>query len=301
MTSIDSSSRHTTIQFDQEQPSLDQEQTIPNFQEDRSPRWVICVDYGTTYTGETLIQIWLIYVGSSNIDLGVAWILTTGKEQPNVNDIRVVDNWEPGRPIERKVPSVYTYSPNHGAGWGFGVDIEDEFVMRWTKLELEQQKPYMALQSLANVLTEIQDIPRGYVVENDIPLHLTKAPVDVVIDYLTEVAVAVRADICQHQDEQNLKLFPINLVITRPSDWKDDAKNLTFRAVGTAFAKIFSEIGEAPRPAYIRLAAESEACAQYTIHDSKGLEIKNLRVGDCFIVVDAGGGTVVSMECSNCY
>ena len=194
---------------------------------------------------------------------------------------------------------MYTYSANRGAQWGFGVNIEDEFVMRWTKLELQAQPRYLALETLANLLAEIQDMPPlGGSVEHNIPHHLIKAPSDVVTDYLTEVANAVRTDIRQITDEASLSLFPIDLIITRPNDWDPRAENLTFRATTKAFAKAFPEMGAAPRPAYIRLAAESEACAQYTLRDVEGLGegagIRDLHIGDCFIVVDAGGGTVVS-------
>jgi len=57
-----------------------------------------------------------------------------------------------------------------------------------------------------------------------------------------------------------------------------------------SFGKIFPEIAQTHGKVY--MASESEACAQYTMRDSQEAAIEGLLKGDCFIVVDAGGGTV---------
>ncbi|KAH8894314.1 hypothetical protein GQ53DRAFT_643950 [Thozetella sp. PMI_491] len=237
--------------------------------------YVVCIDYGTTYTG-------------------VGWILT-GREAVDPSAIRVVRNWGPGA-IGPKVPSLFTYSMNTGQKWGYGVG-DNAYVIRWTKLELEQPSRLDALNALKNMVREASHLRFG---QNggpltQIPRHLTRTSEDILTDYLTEVANCVRKDIESETDDQALAQmqFPMDFVITHPAIWDDQARNITFRAVNKAFRQVIPEIKI--RPGAIRLATEPEACAQYTRHAAQlagYIESGQLRAGECFLVVDAGGGTV---------
>ncbi|KAG7284675.1 hypothetical protein NEMBOFW57_009284 [Staphylotrichum longicolle] len=235
------------------------------------PRYVICVDYGTTFTG-------------------VGWILTEGRT-PSLADIQIIQHW--GGNIEAKVPSVFTYSANSGQKWGYDIG-NSAYVIRWTKLRLEVPKRLNALQSMKHMAEEARMLnlePQGRRAE--IPRHLVKTSVDIVTDYLREVINHVRGEIENTRDARELQQFPIDIVITHPAVWDDRAKNLTFRAVMSAFRSVFQDIQV--KPGYIRLATESEACAQYTLQAARAegmVGAQQLRVGECFIVVDAGGGTV---------
>ncbi|KAI1373089.1 hypothetical protein F4677DRAFT_430205 [Hypoxylon crocopeplum] len=234
-----------------------------------APRFLIAIDYGTTYTG-------------------VAWILTVG-ETPRLSDIKVVRNWPNG--IDPKVPSLYTYSANSGDQWGYGIG-DNAYVIRWTKLELEQPSLVEALRSLRLTLLEANHLgfTEENVLRNQIPRHVIKTPSDVMTDYLTEVALCVRRDIEAEKDPVTLTQFPIDFVITHPAVWDSRARNLTFRAALDAFGHAFPEIGSIPGT--VRLVTESEACAQYTMRFALDEGVRSLTKGECFVVVDAGGGTV---------
>ncbi|KAK4225637.1 hypothetical protein QBC38DRAFT_254642 [Podospora fimiseda] len=241
------------------------------------PRYIICVDYGTTFTG-------------------VAWILTQPRERPKVSDIKVVKNWTQGSDIRPKVPSEITYSANSGSNWGFNIGKE-AYILRWTKLQLPVPGRLDALISMRRALQEADklDLARNGQERRraDLPRHLIKTTPQIVTDYLTEVFKQARADIEREKDAKTLEQFPIDLVITHPADWDSRGRGLTFRAAMTAFRAAFSGIHV--RTGTLRLATEPEACAQYTLQAARAqnmITTHQLREGECFMVVDAGGGTV---------
>ncbi|KAH8879091.1 hypothetical protein GQ53DRAFT_612588, partial [Thozetella sp. PMI_491] len=236
------------------------------------PRFIICVDYGTTRTG-------------------VAWILTHGGPV-TLQDIQVVTSW-PAR-NDPKVPSLFTYAANDtGRRWGFNIG-DDAYVIRLTKMKLGRpNKRLLAVENLAETADEARFLPfeQDYA-SSQLPRHLTRTPGDVVADYLQEVAVVVRDDMENIIDPHILRTmqFPIDLIVTIPAIWDYRAKNLTFRAVQNAFRLALPEMSL--RPGLVRMATEPEACAQYTMLTRPSNSLGRLRVGECFIVVDAGGGTV---------
>ncbi|KAK4198218.1 hypothetical protein QBC40DRAFT_341386 [Triangularia verruculosa] len=246
-------------------------------------RFLICIDYGTTYTG-------------------VGWILTHRSRPSQLNELNVVKRWgavhrpESSQVIGPKVPSIISYSGTSGRRWGYGVvGDSDSHVLQWKKLEMEPPTRLEALTPLKKVL----EATRGPVSHRQhasslvqgIPLHLIKLTEEVVADYLTEVAQCVRQDIeTVQRDRKVIGDFPIELIITHPAVWHPRAMNTTFRAANTAFKRIFPEFES--NPGKVRLTTESEACAQYIMKTSTNAHKRHLRRGACFIVVDAGGGTV---------
>ncbi|KAK4173157.1 hypothetical protein QBC36DRAFT_360672 [Triangularia setosa] len=246
-------------------------------------KFLICIDYGTTYTG-------------------VGWILTHRTRPSHLNEFNVVKRWgaihrpESSQVIGPKVPSIISYSGTSGRRWGYGVIGDaDSHILQWTKLEMEPPTRFEALSRLKKTL----EATRGPVSHRQhasslvqgIPLHLIKSTEEIVADYLTEVAQCVRQDIeTVQRDRRVIGDFPIELIITHPAIWHPRAMNTTFRAVNTAFKRIFPEFESSP--GNVRLATESEACAQYIMKTSTSTHKRHLRRGACFIVVDAGGGTV---------
>jgi hypothetical protein len=145
---------------------------------------------------------------------GAAWILTTA-EPPKIGDINVVMKWPGGN--EPKVPSVLTYSPNSGEQWGYGIG-DNAYVIEWTKLQLERPSRFEALQVLLETLQSAEQLDFGERnAARKLPRHLGKTPANVMTDYLTCVAEVVRQDIRRSKDEEVLKKFPIDLVITHPA------------------------------------------------------------------------------------
>jgi hypothetical protein len=171
--------------------------------------------------------------------------------------------------IQGKVPSVYTYSGNSGTPWGYGIG-HDAYQIRFSKLDLPEPKLADALMALERTLREAEhlNITDDMIQNHQLPRHLTKSPVDVITDYLTEVAKCVWSDIVEGSDEINLSVWPVDFVITHPAEWDQRAMNLTFQAVTKAFERKFHP--SRVKLGSIRLATEPEACAQYTIRSSIG-------------------------------
>jgi hypothetical protein len=175
--------------------------------------------------------------------------------------------------------------------WGYGVG-GSAYVLKETKLDLEEWRRPDALAGLLRTLEALDGMtidPNTNVLEEDIPRHMMKKPVEIVTDYLTFIAKSVRRAITSNEGH-GLGQFPVDLIFTHPVEWDARARNLTFRAVTASFGKVFPEIARTHGRVY--MATESEACAQYTMRDSQEGAVQSLAKGDCFIVVDAGGGTV---------
>ncbi|KAK4169554.1 hypothetical protein QBC43DRAFT_375362 [Cladorrhinum sp. PSN259] len=262
-------------------------------------RLIICVDYGTTFTG-------------------VAWILTDPPKQPTAADIKIVQNWTQGGVTENqyKVPSEYTYSRNTGARWGFNI-ADSAYILKWTKLQLEVPSRASALRSMKRLLQEADKLdidPGNGEAEKSIPGHITRTASEIVTEYLEEVMKQVQQDVERAFNgdriafEQLLEQVPIDLIITHPAKWDSRGKNITFRAVNSAFNQAFAELNFLR--GCVRLATEPEACAQYTLQVARAKALQasqanvrtradgmkhpwhQLSIGECVIIVDAGGGTV---------
>ncbi|KAK4188114.1 hypothetical protein QBC35DRAFT_451557 [Podospora australis] len=240
------------------------------------PRFLIAVDYGTTYTG-------------------ASWTLVLGGVKPQIKDIKIVQRWGASNFIGPKVPSVIAYSGAIGRRWGYGTALEaDAHILNWTKLELEPPSRSEALTRLKKTLEATRgpasNRKNASALVNGIPLHLIKTTEDIVADYLTEVARCVRQAIENARVKEDFNTFPIDLIITHPAIWDARAMNVTFRAVNTAFHRVFPEMEDLPGK--VRMTSESEACAQCIMRTSLSESKRELRRGACFVVVDAGGGTV---------
>ncbi|KAK1756307.1 hypothetical protein QBC47DRAFT_444660 [Echria macrotheca] len=248
------------------------------------PRFLIAVDYGTTFTG-------------------VSWVLTEGRD-PTLDNINLVDTWPTANATTKalKVPSMITYCPNSGSQWGYGIG-DGAYVLRWTKLQLETPTRHEALKRLKHTLEETRLL--AFNVREDlegakIPFHLACTTEQIVTEYLTHVARVVEDDIKRHRDARNLEEFPIDLMITHPAKWQLRARNITFRAVNEAFRSVFPRMRDLP--GHVRMGTEPEASAQYIMSLAVRTRLGSLRrarifmstnaLGECFIIVDAGGGTV---------
>jgi hypothetical protein len=116
-----------------------------------------------------------------------------------------------------------------------------------------------------------------------------KSAVEIVADYNG----ALLKHLIKQLDDQYGKILwrtlPITLVVTVPAVWSDAAKDRTMRAISQGgFNKT-----ELPQLERTITVTEPEAAALYTIssyHDS--IKQDMLAIGDGFIVLDMGGGTV---------
>ncbi|KAK8137029.1 hypothetical protein PG984_004969 [Apiospora sp. TS-2023a] len=139
--------------------------------------------------------------------------------------------------------------------WPFTVD---------KKLDLPVPNRTKALSMLNDAISELQHATAAESIYE--MRHLTETPGDVVAAYLTEVVEHIKMDIESRRADEYWKQFPIDLVITHPAEWD-------YRA-NKAFSKVFFQDEAIPR-------------TDLPCHRARGT-----CAGECFIVVDAGGGTV---------
>ncbi|KAK3386787.1 hypothetical protein B0H63DRAFT_140781 [Podospora didyma] len=251
------------------------ELTVPGSQE---VRVMLAIDYGTTHTG-------------------LAFMHQTTERQPLFpNDLHVHQDWEGGN-TGRKIPSAISYSKTlHGCKqWGNDIDEQHSRVLQWTKLELHPRKPLEELRALKDSLSGLrllealqQNEQAG--IDNDIPLHITRSPARIVEEFLSRVA----REYYLHMRRESPNaigegIVPLDMVVTHPAEWPYEAINKTYRAVTAAFDKLMF-----PTRRNIYLVPEPEACAVFTVQDMIAFPAGNqtLVPGDCFVVCDAGGGTV---------
>ncbi|KAK1754394.1 hypothetical protein QBC47DRAFT_383808 [Echria macrotheca] len=252
-------------------PSLPPPADVP----EEEARVVIAVDYGTTYTG-------------------VAYLLIQDKEREDegevlAGEIRVISEW--AKTTADKVPSDYSYSPSLLNGcqqWGYDIDDHSR-VIKWTKLALEDTgNRHTELQELSKLLWEMRTLhlTDELAIINDIPRHLSKEPEDIATDYIEKVAEKTLDEILA-VGRLIPETIPVDMVITHPAKWSDKALNSTFRAITASFNEdLFPKIRN------ISFVSEPEACAHYTLREAWQKDHIRFRKNDCFIVCDAGGGTV---------
>ncbi|ERS97679.1 hypothetical protein HMPREF1624_05850 [Sporothrix schenckii ATCC 58251] len=236
--------------------------------DESAARIVMAIDYGTTFTG-------------------VAYAQSVGRPI-DLNDIHVVQNW-PGA-SEVKVPSQISYSnsKNRLLQYGYSIDDDSE-VLSKTKLELQESRDRgrelttftQTLHGLASLRLNDANAIAGR-----IPRHLAKTAEDIVQDYLERIADVTYDDMINTLGRAVPEQIPIDLVITHPAKWSEEALNKTYRAAISSFGDRFPTIRN------VSFVSEPEACAHYTLRAAQKMDHARFRKGDCFIVVDAGGGTV---------
>ncbi|KAK3683332.1 hypothetical protein B0T22DRAFT_245329 [Podospora appendiculata] len=272
--------------FEAAPSSSSQTESVPTGQ----TRLLIALDYGTTFTG-------------------IAYLSVSKQKEQDLNalvdDIRVLSRWPTSDSTTEspKVPSEISYSPSPKGCLQWGHDIDDgSRVLKWTKLELEENRDRGAeLKTLAETLYGLRllDLSESAVIDNNIPRHLAKEPEDIVRDYLEFIAEQTLEEIHDEVGKKVPENIPIDMIVTHPAKWSDRALNSTFRAVRAAFnADLFPKIRD------ISFVSEPEACAHFTLREefrqnegenpdaNKSEKHAKFRKNDCFIVVDAGGGTV---------
>jgi hypothetical protein len=107
-----------------------------------------------------------------------------------------------------------------------------------------------------------------------------KTVMDAVSDYLTEIYKHTMENLTRRYGDAFMAKTKVEFVLTVPAVWSDSAKNATLQAAERA--------GMGNRH-NLKLISEPEAAAVYTL---KAIQPNHLKIGDNFIVCDAGGGTV---------
>jgi molecular chaperone DnaK (HSP70) len=232
--------------------------SIGDESQDNSTDFVIGIDFGTTFTG-------VAFAYSED---------TTGNDLKKIaDDLEVVKTWPNIGSVE-KIPTMIAYPPNAGTQWGFSVRHNSEPQVSYFKLGLQ---PGMVDHYSNKASSALPFLEPNY----KHPKLPNKSAVDFAADYLTCVHKYLMDVYFKNKfGDQFLRDQKISYVITVPAIWKDSAKDLTRQAAVRAGI-----------PANrLELITEPEAAALYcaTVHQKV-----DLRDGDCFLICDAGGGTVV--------
>lgn len=229
-------------------------------------RLVVGVDFGTTFSG-------------------VAAVYTSTPD-----DVDVIKTWPGGNGITSdKVPTEIAYdlppastsngtavlgspsatrngfTPSSGIKWGFQFKPEDSR-LRCIKLFLDRNQKLPHFVSREETAAQLRKYDRNVM--------------DAVSDYLTQIYKHTMSTLTKRYGESFLAITKIDFVLTVPAVWSDAAKNATLQAAERAGMGNQHEV---------RLISEPEAAAVYTL---KAIQPNHLKVGDNFIVCDAGGGTV---------
>jgi len=157
----------------------------------------------------------------TTISLGLAWMQTTGRDDPSLSDLRVFRGWpERDAPM---VPSAISYSNTSSVRrcrqWGYSID-DRSLVMRWTKLELEPRTTLKELDILRGLVEGLDLISElraneSAAIMNDIPRHISKTPWEIIKDYLSHITKEWYLD-CRSQGRFTLDQVPLYIVATHP-------------------------------------------------------------------------------------
>ncbi|KAK5082464.1 hypothetical protein LTR05_007611 [Lithohypha guttulata] len=239
-----------------------------------SSRVVIAIDYGTTYTGFAL-------AGSFS-------------EHADLQKIEVLQSWGSSGGNQSKVRSMISYMKSSTGETQWGSNISDQATaMVNTKLELEPQATrfdeleltWLLLKGTGNLAFDhLKKIGPN-------PIYPSASPGKIVTDYLAHICKSA----CESGSFETVDLTklaetntPLDIVITVPANWSLQAIDATFKAVrGAGFNRV-----RFPTLADTILVSEPEAAAFFAIRDHQTSSGVNLVIDDCFILCDAGGGTV---------
>ncbi|KAI0483735.1 hypothetical protein F4859DRAFT_529040 [Xylaria cf. heliscus] len=221
---------------------------------------VVGIDFGTTYSGVS----WLICkTGSPPGQPEVITSWQTYQDNRNSNSNR------------QKVPSVIHYDKNGELWWGFRVPAGVETVEWFKLLLLDDGDLQKHLKDSSHLLDAKQALVR-----------LGKTPVQLVGEYLQVLWQHTLKQISRAKGEDLVRGMPFHVVLTVPAIWTDHARDRMREAATLAGILEHRDAGQTT----ISFISEPEAAAIATIPELENRP--DLQVGDSFVVVDAGGGTV---------
>ncbi|KAG5812763.1 hypothetical protein H9Q74_004114 [Fusarium xylarioides] len=180
------------------------------------------------------------------------------------SDVKPVVDWLglEGR-TQPKVPTAIAYDPDDSSEfkWGGQLSWREDHV-QGVKLLLDPKQTRPPYLPSTNVKSEMKRLP--------------KSAVDVAADFIGAMYSHALERIGSRVPRDYLDLCEKTFVLSVPAVWSDHAKESTIQAAKKA--------GVYP----VMLIKEPEAAALYTFKTQE----RALTVGDCFVVCDAGGGTV---------
>ncbi|KAL8819859.1 MAG: hypothetical protein Q9191_007642 [Dirinaria sp. TL-2023a] len=208
----------------------------------------------------------LIAVDFGTTFSGVAWAQT---RRPDVQTIIIQWPDAANGGLEGvssdKVPTELRYEGDT-CHWGFQVD---DFGSRhqWFKLDLDPSQS-----------RGVSDLSRQYPDQHALPPTYTQNAEKLCTDYLTALRTHTEKVLNYKLPQSVLKTTPIEYIITVPAVWSDTAQAKTRACAENA------GMGKA-----LQIISEPEAAAIYALH---AMDPHSIKIGDTFVLCDAGGGTV---------
>ncbi|OWY57130.1 hypothetical protein AA0119_g9414 [Alternaria tenuissima] len=233
--------------------------SVPEIGGPTKDRLVVGVDFGTTYSGVAAVY------------------------SATPDDIDIIKTWPGGNGITSdKVPTEIGYSesppangstssldasakPAQNIKWGFQFKPE-ETRLRCIKLFLDRNQKLPHFVSPLETAAQLR--------------KFEKTVMEAVSDYLSQIYKHTMETLTRRYGETFISLTKVEFVLTVPAVWSDSAKDATLKAAEKAGMGNRHEL---------KLISEPEAAAVYTL---KAIQPNHLKIGDNFIVCDAGGGTV---------
>ncbi|KAF5547314.1 heat shock 70 kDa 12B [Fusarium mexicanum] len=224
--------------------------------EQASPVLVLGIDFGTTYSG-------------------IAWC-----RAGDINEIKFITNWKKrsfAQGDKQKVPSAifYHHLNDEDPEWG-ATTPQDDTVLRWFKLLLVDEK-------------DLPDHIRHSVqlkTARALMLKANKTPVQILGDYLRQLWRHCRQNILRAEGRRMMTVSTVHLVVTLPAIWPYYVRSRMTEALGHAGLLNITKTGHTT----LAFISEPEAAALTCLKENA--DRFNVRVGDHFVICDAGGGTV---------
>ncbi|KAF2870470.1 hypothetical protein BDV95DRAFT_607638 [Massariosphaeria phaeospora] len=193
---------------------------------------------------------------------GVSWAVNGGTKT-----IRLINDWPNPTSTNAnsdKVPTKISYQDGKPYNWGYAVDFKEE---SWIKLLLDPKN-------------KIGRTAEAVLTSNKLLGSLNKSAEEVAADYLRLVWEYTKSDIQKVRGDNWASIYTLRAVLTVPAIWSPIAKEKTLKIARMAGL-----------PDTLSLVTEPEAAALAVLKE-KNEEDESLKIGDCFVVCDAGGGTV---------
>lgn len=222
-------------------------------------RLIVGVDFGTTYSGVAACYS----ATPEDIDIIKTWPGGNGITSDKVPTEISYELVEP--PKEASVDTNGSSNGPRRVKWGFQFKPE-ESRLRCIKLFLDRNQKLPHFVSPLETAAQLRKCDRTVM--------------DAVSDYLTKIYEHTIETLTRRYGESFMSTTNVDFVLTVPAVWSDAAKNATLQAAERA------GIGNRHE---LKLISEPEAAAVYTL---KTIQPSGLKVGDNYIVCDAGGGTV---------
>ncbi|KAI1810431.1 hypothetical protein GGS20DRAFT_594370 [Poronia punctata] len=218
----------------------------------------IGIDFGTTYSGAS----WLIC--KHGVPAGEPEVVTHWLSALSRNNDRT------------KVPSKLYYEKDSGeVKWGYNIPTDVEPI-EWFKLLLLDEK------DLPKELKNSSHIEKAREMMN----AANKTPVDLVSDYLKALWDHVISEIKDAKGTGLVNGTQFHVALSVPAIWNDHARGKMREAAKRAGILDKRIVGDTT----LDFISEPEAAALATLPELDNRD--DLSPGDCFVVLDAGGGTV---------